>query len=68
VSGIGDEAVMVANPPGTTTLSDRGVVRLVTRRANVVLVILYGAEREPEVAQDAVISAARAALAGLDVR
>jgi hypothetical protein len=65
---IGDEAVVVANPPGTTTMIDRGVVRLVTRRANVVLVILYGAEKEPGVAQDAVFTAARAALAGLDIR
>lgn len=68
VAGIGDEAVMVANPPGTTTLIDRGVVRLVARRANVVLVVMYGAEKEPGVAQDAVHAAARAALAGLDVR
>jgi hypothetical protein len=68
VPDVGDEAVMVANPPGTTTMIDRGVVRLVTRRANVVLVILYGAEKEPDVAQEAVVTAARAALTGLDVR
>jgi len=68
IPGLGDEAVMAANPPGTTTLADRGVVHLVARRANVVLVILYGAEKEPGVAQDAVLGAARAALAGLDIR
>lgn len=68
LSDMGEEAVVVANPPGTTTLVDRGVVRLVTRRANVVLVILYGAEKEPDVAQNAVFAAARAAIAGLDVR
>jgi hypothetical protein len=60
--------VMVANPPGSTTMFDRDVVRLVTRRANVVLVVLYGAEKEPGVAQDAVLGAARDAVADLDVR
>jgi len=66
--GVGDEAWLVANEPGTTTYIDRAVVRIVARRANVVLVMIYGGEREPEVAQDAVIGAARDTLARLDVR
>jgi hypothetical protein len=65
--GVGDEARLLANAQGTTTMFDRAVVRLVARRANVVLVIVYGGEREPEVAQEAVIGAARSTLAGLDI-
>jgi hypothetical protein len=68
VPGVGDVAWLVANPPGTTTYLDRGVADLVARRANVVLVIAYGGEQEPGPAQEAVLGAARATLAALDVR
>jgi hypothetical protein len=49
-------------------MMDRSVARLVTRRANVVLLILYGGETEPDAAQSAVIAAARATMESLDVR
>jgi hypothetical protein len=68
VRDLGDEAWLVSNPQGTTTMIDRSVARLVARRANVVLVILYGGEQQPDTAQAAVIGAARATLAALPVR
>ncbi|GAA2333547.1 hypothetical protein GCM10010170_012830 [Dactylosporangium salmoneum] len=67
VDGIGDAAWLAGNPQGTTTLIDRAVVAVVARRANVVLVIAYGGETEPDAAQDAVTGAARATLAALDL-
>jgi hypothetical protein len=68
VRDVGDEARMVSNPPGTTTMIDRSVARLAARRANVVLFILYGGEKDPDAAQAAVIGAARATLDALPVR
>jgi hypothetical protein len=68
VSGVGDEAWLVSNPQGTTTLIDRSVARLVARRANVVLLIVYGGEQHPDTTQPAVIDTARATLDALPVR
>ncbi|MBF9133004.1 hypothetical protein I0C86_29185 [Plantactinospora sp. S1510] len=68
VPSVGDEAWLVSNPQGTTTMIDRSVARLVARRANVVLLILYGGEQQPDAAQAAVIDTARATLDALRVR
>jgi hypothetical protein len=67
VPGLGDQAWIAGNSPGTTTLIDRGQAMLVARRANVVLEIFYGGEREPEVARAAVLAAAQRAIGALRI-
>ncbi|GAA4247061.1 hypothetical protein [Dactylosporangium darangshiense] len=67
VDDVGEQAWLAGNPQGTTTLMDRAVVVLVAQRSNVVLVIQYGGERDPEAAQPAVLGAARSTLAALNV-
>jgi hypothetical protein len=63
VPGLGDQAWLSVNQ----TPMDRSVAYLVARKANVVLVIDYRGEQEPDVVQPAIRDAAQATLAALDI-